>query len=32
MLQGVKPTFGSDLWSLGIIVWQIYSLDNQTPF
>ena len=32
MLQGIKPTFGSDLWSLGIIVWQIYSLDNQTPF
>lgn len=32
ILQGIKPTFGSDLWSLGIIVWQIYSLENRTPF
>lgn len=32
MLQGLKPTFGSDLWSLGIIIWQLYSLDNSTPF
>ena len=29
-----KPqiTFGSDLWSLGVIIWQIFSKDNSTPF
>lgn len=27
-----KLTFGNDLWSLGVIVWQMYSKDNRTPF
>lgn len=25
-------TFAADLWSLGVIVWQIFSKENETPF
>ena len=33
-IQGKKSLigFGSDLWTLGVIVWQIFSDDNSTPF
>ena len=24
--------FGSDLWSFGVMLWQIFSDDNSTPF
>jgi len=24
--------FGSDLWTLGVIIWQMFSADNSTPF
>ena len=24
--------YGVDLWSLGIIIWQLFSADNSTPF
>jgi serine/threonine protein kinase len=27
-----EVTFASDLWSLGVIIWQIFSKDNSTPF
>ena len=26
------PRFENDLWSLGIIVWQLFSANNSTPF
>ena len=25
-------SFESDLWSLGVIIYQIFSIDNKTPF
>ena len=25
-------TFATDLWSFGVIVWQIFSKENTTPF
>lgn len=25
-------SFASDLWTLGIIIWQMFSSDNTTPF
>lgn len=28
----VQPDFCTDLWSLGVIIWQLYSKDNSTPF
>jgi serine/threonine protein kinase len=27
-----EVTFATDLWSLGVIIWQIFSKDNTTPF
>jgi serine/threonine protein kinase len=27
-----KITCSSDLWSLGVIIWQIFSKKNTTPF
>ena len=24
--------FASDMWSFGVIVWQMFSLNNSTPF
>jgi hypothetical protein len=24
--------FGCDLWTLGVIIWQMFSNDNSTPF
>lgn len=32
LTRNQKLTFGNDLWSLGVIVWQMYSKDNRTPF
>ena len=29
---GKEITFASDLWSLGVIIWQIFSKSNSTPF
>jgi serine/threonine protein kinase len=33
-LSGQKSqiSFASDLWSFGVIVWQIFSANNLTPF
>ena len=40
--EGINENFGSklgpcssfetDLWSFGVIVWQLYSKENMTPF
>lgn len=27
-----KVSFESDLWSLGVIIWQLFSSSNSTPF
>jgi len=27
-----SPTFATDLWSFGVIVWQIFSKTNTSPF
>lgn len=27
-----EVTFSTDLWSLGVIIWQIFAKDNTTPF
>jgi len=34
ILKGQRSTinFGSDLWSFGVIIWQMFSDDNSTPF
>lgn len=32
LARNQKLTFGNDLWSLGVIVWQMYSRENRTPF
>lgn len=31
-LHGSSVSFASDLWSFGVIVWQIFSKANTTPF
>lgn len=30
--QESRIGFASDLWSFGVIVWQIFSAKNNTPF
>lgn len=30
--SGPHVSFGTDLWSLGVIIWQLYSSENLTPF
>ena len=32
LMQKEKIGFGTDLWSFGVIIWQLFSDQNKTPF